>query len=119
MRTLSDTLTSAQRKASLYPAIKIKLTHGANTVILYEDRLLSLTHSEEPYRASCKLVCDNSDGYFTDLALQGYKAVISDGLVTKAGKEYSDSAPLWVMAQQLDSVEGKLICTLTMEGIPD
>ena len=119
MRTLSDTLTSAQREASLYPAIKITLTQGASTEILYEDRLLNLSSSEEPYRASCKLVCDNSDGYFTDLALQGYKAVISDGLVTKAGKEYSDPAPLWVMAQTLDSAEGKLICILTMEGIPD
>lgn len=120
MRDLSATkLEIAQKKASLNPLIKITLTHSTDTVTLREDKILNISHEEEPYRASCKLVCDNSDGYFTELDFKGWKAVISYGLLTKNGEEFSDTSPLWVIAQQLDSSEGKLICTLTMVGIPN
>jgi len=120
MRDLSATkLEAYQKKDSLDPIVKITLTQGATTVTLREDVILSLSHEEEPYRASCKLVCDNSDGYFTDLDLKGYKAVLSWGLITEDGEEFSDAAPLWVIAEQLDSSEGKLTCTLTMVGIPN
>ena len=121
MRDLSATkLEATQKEASLDPLVKITLSlSGEDDVVLEEDKILNLSHEEEPYRASCKLTCDNSEGYFTDLDLKGWQAVISYGLVTKDGAEYSDAAPLWVIAQQLDSSEGKLTCTLTMVGIPN
>ena len=121
MRDLSATkLEATQKEASLDPLVKITLSlSGEDDVVLEEDKILNLSHEEEPYRASCKLTCDNSEGYFTDLDLKGWQAVISYGLVTKDGEEYSDAAPLWVIAPQLDSAEGKLTCTLTMVGIPN
>ena len=120
MRTLDANLLAAQKKRSLDPAIQITLTLGATEYVLECDRLKKLNHIEEPWRANAKEVeLDNSDGYFTDKALQGYKAVISYGLNTKAGKKYSDTAPMWVTWQQLNSSPGQLTCLLTMLGIPD
>ena len=120
MRTLDSDLTAAQKAGTLQPAIKITLTHGVDTVVLELDRLKKLNHLEEPYRANVKEVeLDNSDGYFTDKDFKGYKAVISYGLVTASGKKYSDTAPLWVIWQQLFSAQGKLTCQLTMLGVPD
>lgn len=120
MRTLDNDLIAAQQKGSLEPLIKITLTHGEDTVVLELDRLKKLNHIEEPYRANAREVeFDNSDGYFTDKDFKGYKAVISYGLVTASGKKYSDTAPLWVIWQQLYSAQGKLTCQLTMVGIPD
>ena len=120
MRSLHADLTAAQQKGTLEPAIKITLTHGVDTVVLELDRLKKLNHLEEPYRANAKEVeLDNSDGYFTDKDFKGYKAVISYGLVTASGKKYSDTAPLWVIWQQLFSAQGKLTCQLALLGIPD
>ena len=120
MRALHSDLTAAQQSGTLKPAIKITLTHGEDTFVLELDRLKKLNHLEEPYRANAKEVeLDNSDGYFTDKDLKGYKAVISYGLVTASGTKYSDTAPLWVIWQQLFSAQGKLTCQLTMLGIPD
>lgn len=122
MRDLSETsLEAAQKKSSLDPAIKITLSLAdEDDVVLGWDRLRKLTRIEEPYRINAKEAeFDNSDGYFTDKALQGYKAVISWGLLTKVGEEYSDTSPMWVTWQQLNSVPGRLSCLLTMLGIPD
>lgn len=120
MRTLDSNLLVEQKKKSYAVAIKITLTHGADTIVLEEDRLKKLNHIEEPWRINAKETeFQNSDGYFTDKDLKGYKAVISHGLVTKAGKKYSDTSPMWVTWQQLDSSPGNLICQLTMLGIPD
>ena len=121
MRSLDAELTTAQQASSLEPAIKITLTlAGEDDVVLQKDRIKKLNHIEEPWRVNAKEVeLDNSDGYFTDKDLKGYQAVISYGLNTKAGKKYSDTSPMWVTWQQLNSVPGKLSCLLTMLGIPD
>ena len=119
MRTLSDTLKTAQQASSLEPKIKITLTHNATQYVYEQDRILSIRHEEEPYCHSADAVLDNSDGVLTALDLKGFKAVISYGLVTTSGNEYSDTAPLWVVHQELNSSPGRLTCELRMVGIPN
>lgn len=120
MRTLTTALKTAQQKRSLYPAVKITFSKSGETdVVVEDDKILSINHPEEPYRQSAEVLLDNSTGYFTDLDLKGWQAVISYGLVTKEVKEYSDCAPLTVRSQQLNSSPGKLTCELRMNGIPD
>ena len=82
MRTLDSNLETAQQKTSLTPAVKIVLTHGETTYTIEEDRIKNLpSHIEEPWRINAKgVILNNSDGYFTDLDLKGYDAVISWGL---------------------------------------
>lgn len=119
MRDLTTTLLGAQQAKSLDPKVKITLARGASTYTYETDRILSIKHEEEPYRQSAEVTLDNSDGALTALDLKGFKAILSWGLVTKAGKEYSDTAPLWVLSPQLGSVPGKLTCELRMVGIPN
>jgi len=120
MRTLDTALEAAQKKASLKPACKITLTHGETSYTIEENRIKKLVHIEEPWRVNAKgVILDNSDGYFTDLALQGYQAVISWGLHTSEGAKYSDTSPMWVTWQQLNSSPGVLSCELNILGIPD
>jgi len=119
MRTLSSTLESAQQKKTLSPLVKIVLTSGATTYTYEQDRISSISHEEEPYRHSAEVTLDNSDGALTGLDFKGWKAVISYGLVTKAGAEYSATAPLWVVHQELNSSPGKLTCELRAVGIPN
>lgn len=119
MRVLSATKLESAQKASLIDALwKIVLTSG--TTHTYEkDRVLDIKHTEEAFSHKATVLLDNSDGTLTDLSLQGYKGVISYGMITEAGEEYSATAPLWVMAQELDSSPGVLTCTLELIGIPN
>ncbi len=120
MRTLSDTLKVAQQASSLDPVIKITLSHtGDDDVVIECEKIKSIRHEEEPYRQSAEISLDNSEGYFTDKDVKGWKAVISYGLLTSAGEELSATAPLWVIYPQLDSSPGKLTCELRMVGIPN
>jgi len=120
MRTLSGTLTAAQKSHNITPAIKVVLTKDETEYTLEEDRILSINHIEEPDHINAKgTLFHNADGYFTDKDLKGFKAVASYGLDTGAGKEYSATSPMWVTWQQLDSAPGKLTCELTLLGIPD
>jgi len=119
MRDLSTTLEAAQQAPSLKPAIKIVLTKDATSYTYEEDRILSVEHSEGESSHKATVVLRNADGALTDLELGGYQAVLSWGLVTKAGKEYEDTAPLKVLAPRFDSAPGNLLCTLKLIGIPD
>jgi len=120
MRSLDSALEAAQKKSTLEPTIRITLSHsGEDDIVLETDKVLSLNQSEEPYRQSAEVSLDNSEGYFTELDVKGWQAVISWGLVTKDGKKYSDTAPLWVISQQLDSSQGRLTCEFRMVGIPN
>lgn len=130
MRLLDDALLAAQKENTLDPAFKITLTRSTDTVIytggiptiggsLGQSRIKTLSHLEEPYRYRAEATLGNSDGELTDRDLKGYQAVISYGLVTAEGTKYSDTAPLTVRAQQLNSSGGNLSCELIMVGIPD
>ncbi len=120
MRTLDSSLTTTQQASPIKPAIKVTLTSGATEIVIEEDRIKSFKHIEEPWQINAKpITFNNSDNYFDDLDLKAYKAVISYGAVTKAGKKYSDTAPMWVRWQQFNSSPGALTCELTLLGIPD
>jgi len=119
MRTLTDTLKTAQQAESIDALCKIVLSHGESSYTYDRDRILDINHPEEPYTQKAELVLDNSDGALTELDLKGFKGVISYGAVGTAGEEYSACAPLTVIAQQLDSSPGKLTCELRMVGIPN
>jgi len=115
MRTLSDTLKSAQQAGALNPLYKIVLTKGESSYSYDNTRILPSEHDEEMYSHRAKLVLDNHDHELDDKDLKGYDAVISYGF----GKEYSATSPLSVIDQQFDSDPNKLICTLFLEGIPN
>jgi len=105
-------LSATQKASSLSPAPKIVLTLGETEYTYDTTRILSIKHPEQPYSQTAEVVLHNRDGTLTDIDLKSYKAVISDGLVTSEGNEYSPTAPLWVIGQQFDSSPGELVCRL-------
>ncbi len=119
MRTLSATLLAAQKEASVSPLARITLTHGVDKLVLGTAAILSIKHTEDPYTHKAEAVLDNSGGAFTGNDYKGWQVVISYGVVTPSGDEYSGCALLWVVQQELYSARGKLVCRLLMSGIPD
>lgn len=119
MRILTDTLKKAQQTAFVDALYKIVLTKGASTYTYEKDRILPSAHDEELYSHLATIILNNNDHEFDDKDLEGYDAVISYGAATKAGEEYSATAPLAVIHQQFDSTPDKLTCTLELEGMPN
>lgn len=120
MRTLSATLTAAQKASVLPPVLtKIVLTQGANTYTYTLGRIISIDHREEPFSQKADILLNNSDGALTALDLKGYKGVISYGFTTSSGDEYSACAPLYVIPQSLQFSPGKLNMSLSLKGILD
>mgnify|MGYP001050696358 CR=1 FL=1 len=119
MRSISESLLSAQRSESVRPAARIRLIRDGEEFILGTGMILSLEHTEETYSHSAKAVLDNSDGAFSANDYRGWQADISYGAVTGCGEEYSACAPLWILNQEILSSCGRLICLLSMAGIPD
>lgn len=120
MRTLSDTLTAAQKAAIVKPAVRVVLVSGETEHTFYntsgDHRIVAMEQKEQGFAASATILLDNSDKYFSDLPLKGYKATISWGCVTPAGIEYSATAPLEMEICQLDSSPGRLYCSLYCLG---
>ena len=119
MRTLSTTLLAEQKKGSYTPLEKIVLTLSGETTQTYKtERILDLVHIEQSPWQSAIVLLDNSDNALTDLDLKGYQGIISHGMKTSEGEEYSATALLKVIAQQLISKDtGRpLTCILTLAG---
>ena len=128
MRDLTPNLFTAQAEYNLEPRIRITLSLAGETDIVLTggypqqsgDRIKKITHTEYPYSVTAKEVeLDNSDGYFTDLDLKSWQAVVALGLNTSEGNEYSDTSPMRVTWQQFSSSPGVLSCYLILKGIPD
>lgn len=119
MRTLSSTLEKAQKAYAKNAIYKVVLTKGASTYTYERDRILPSAHDEAMYSQRAEVILDNADSELDDKDLQGYDAVISYGVISSAGEEYSATAPLVVTDQQFDSDPNKLTCTLILEGIPN
>ena len=92
---------------------------GATSYTYETERILSLAHTEGETSHRAVLELQNADGTLTDLDLKGYQSVISHGLLTPEGKEYSACAPLTVLGQRLDSAGGLLRTTFQLIGMPD
>ncbi len=125
-RTLSTALLAAQTATKRKPAIRININS-----VDYSSRLLLLEHHEEPHRDYATIVLSNSDRGLDAVStatsnLLGYRFRIAYGYYTGetvaepngdgAGKEYVESADLWVKSQQLISSPGQLVCQLYCEG---
>ena len=127
MRDLSATLlTAAQKDPHVKALAKIVLTLSTTSYPYYAtsgtNRILDIKHIEEPYRQTAEILLDNADGTLTSIDLKGYKGVISYGATTATGAEYSATAPLWVVGQQLLSWSdgsGRLACSLALAGTPN
>ena len=117
MRTLSATLLKAQKAGAINALVKIVLTYDVYSYTYTKPRILDITYKENRNLQSAEITLDNSDGELTDIDLKGYQGVLSFGVKTSAGEEYSPAAPMWVIAQRFDSTADKLTCTLSLIGI--
>ena len=118
MRSLSSTLTTAQKGRTLEPLYRIALnTGGGGTTTYNEDRIISVSHLEEPFHGAATVVLDNSDlAVTTDF--KGYQAILSYGLWHDTDERVA-TAPMHVIDQQYHSSPGVLTVTLTLQGLAD
>lgn len=122
MRSISALLSRAQKAKTILAKnfiTKVDLTYGATTYTYTKTRIKELSHTEQWWSQTANLLLEDSDKVLHGLDLEGYKAVISYGLITRSGAEYEATAPLWVVGQQRDSYRDKLECSLSLEGIFD
>lgn len=91
----------------------VSQTYGDATT----NRILDLRHPEDEWSQTAQIVIDNRDGNLTNLAIDGYSAVISKGYNTSDGDEYSATAPLTVIAQKTDSMQGENVTSLGCAGL--
>jgi hypothetical protein len=78
MRELIPALLTAQKSASVKPLIKVTFSKtGEDDIVVEEDRILLIPSQEETTDSqTCEIVFDNSDGYFTNLDLKGWDALV-------------------------------------------
>ncbi len=122
MISLSDFLLRAQRARSIldkHLLVRMVLTYGATTHTYTKTRIKQISHKESVYSQKVNAILDDSDKTLHGLDLEGYKAVMSYGLITRAGPEYIDRAPMWVVGQDRDSYRDRLECGFELEGIFD
>ncbi|KKK54256.1 hypothetical protein LCGC14_3086560, partial [marine sediment metagenome] len=123
MRALSSTLLSAQKISVKKELIRLVLTNNGTTYTHYStsgaNRIKSLDYTEEDDRQTAQIVLDNADRTVSDIDLKGFKAVISQGITTSSGDEYSAKAPLYVVGQDKLSQQGNKDVSLSLAGIPN
>lgn len=120
MRTLSATLEAAQKSLSYSPLWKIVLSRSGQTTRTYStERVLRISHSEEADSQQAEVLLLNNDNALTSLDFEAYQGVLSYGAKTSSGDEYSATAPMKVVSQQLISEQGILYCLLNLIGTPD
>lgn len=124
MRDLSASLLRAQRARSIYHRnflLKCDLSYGATSYSYTHanNKIKQLSDVEQVYSRKSQLLLDDTDKVLHGLDLEGYKADVSYGLITRAGPEWIATAPLWVVGQNRDSYRTHLECNLELEGIFD
>lgn len=122
MIELSEALLRGQRARTIlakHLLIRCVLTYGNNTYTYTKTRIKELSHTRQSFSHKAQLMLDDTDKVLHGLNLEGYKAVISRGLITQYGEEWVDLPPLWVYGQQRDSYRDRLECSLSLEGIFD
>lgn len=120
MRTLSATLTAAQKARSRHPLFKLTFSKaGEDDVVIQQDRIRYAAGEEGHDNQVADFLFDNSAGYFTSLDLKGWAAVVQRGLTTTADAEYDSMPPMKVLGQNLTSHPGSLRCAMSLIGIPN
>src|SRR3990167_5197537 len=87
MRTLSSTLSNAQKLINAPPIWKVVLSRTSQTTRGYDqNRLWKISHTETPSGDTVELLLNNNDGALTTLDFEHYQAVISYGYNTKVSR---------------------------------
>lgn len=111
MRTLSGTLTAAQKAVTNTPYIRVYLPDYSGGTDL-SSYLIALDHIEQTFGGSATLLFTEATTWFcpssTPIDLRGQRVDIGYGCTTGAGDEYSTSAPLYIRNTRLVSAEGIL-----------
>ena len=117
MRTLGATLTTAQRQMGDAICKLVLALQSDSTVYTYSlsstDRLLNLTHTEQEWSQVAQVTVNDSSGTLAALTLEGCSAVLSYGY----GSTYSATAPLEVIASKTDSIQGRIVTTISLSGV--
>ncbi len=95
------------------------MSYGATSYTYTTSKIKRLTHHEESFSHKAQLLLDDSDKVIHGLDLEGYKVVVSYGLITRAGAERVTTAPMWVKGQDRDSYREDLEVLFELEGIFD
>lgn len=126
MRPISQNLLRAQRARSIpgkHILLRLVLSSGATSYTynasLYTGKLKRIQHTEQPFSQKAQVLVDDTDKAIHSLDLEGYKAVLSYGLITRAGAEWVPTAPLWVVGQDRDSYRDRLEVNFELEGTFD
>jgi hypothetical protein len=127
VRTLTSTLNAFQKRGTVKPLVKFVVTDTINDgflhlVVVYtydKTRIWDVEQDEAPWSQKVVITLDNADRSLTNLDFKGQPAVLSWGLTTSAGDEYSACAPLTIIDQKFVSTMGGLSCVLTCWGIPN
>ncbi len=117
MRTLSGTLTTAQKGASGTPYIELIFKKSGESDINHTTRLKRLFHIEQPYKDYATIVLNNADLGVENLT--GYYVNIGYGYTTGSGDESSPTSRLWVIQQSNESEPGRLETILYLFGVWD
>ena len=119
--SLTATLLAAQKSSIKKELIRLVLTNNGTTYTHYSvsgaNRIKLRDHTEEDYSQIAQVILDNADRTVSDIALQGFKAVISNGMTTSAGDEYIARPPLYVVGQDKVSQQGNKDVSLSLAGI--
>lgn len=122
MISISPSLLRGQRARSIlgkHLLVRVVLTYGANTYTYTTTKIKQLSRTEQIFSHKSQVLIEDTDKTLHGLDLEGYKVVQSFGLITRAGEEWVDRAPLWVVGQDRDSYRDRLECNLELEGIFD
>ncbi len=122
MISLSQSLLRGQKGSVILDKnflLKCVLTYDSTEYSYTKTLIKRLSYNQEYWSHKANLLLDDTDKTLHSLDLEGYKAVISSGLVTRGGEEWIARPPLWVVGQDRDSHRDRLECSLSMEGIFD
>jgi len=119
MRTLPPALIASQKsmgdaKLELY----LRKTGQASKFYYIDsgaDRILQVRHTEQEWSQVTQVVIQDADATIAGLDLEGWLGYIGYGY----GENYSDAAPMEVIAQRTVSMQGGIATALSLAGVFD